>query len=70
MGIAMVYLLVLAAGFTGALLALVWLFGGAPGEGTGAEREAVEGSRSADRAGAGSTPAASVEPERSEGKAA
>ncbi len=71
MGIAMVYLLAVVAGFIAALLVVVWVFGEAPGESTGNGRETIGGSPSADGFGAVSTPsAASVEPELSEGKAA
>ncbi len=70
LGIAMVYLFAVVAGFIGALLALVWLFGEAPGEGTRTGREAVGGLRSTDRFGAGGTSSASVGPERSEDEAA
>ena len=58
LGIAIVYLLAVAAGFTGALLVLVWLFGEAPGAGAGTGREeAVGGSRGAARLGVGGTTA-------------
>ena len=70
LGIAMVYLLAVAAGFIGALLALVWLFGEAPDGGTGAGHETVEGLRSTDRFGAARILPASVGPERSEDEAA
>jgi hypothetical protein len=70
LGIAIVYLIVIAAGAVLALLALVWLFGEAPGESAGTGHEIVEGSSGRDRFAAARTGAASVEPERSEGKAA
>ena len=70
LGIAVVYLLVLLAVAVGALWVLVWLFGEAPDEGTRTRREAIGGSPSADRFGAGAAPSASVEPERSEDEAA
>jgi hypothetical protein len=70
LGIAIVYLLILVAGAVGALWVLVWLFGEAPGEDTRTGREAVGGSPSADRFGAGGTPSASVGPGRSEDRAA
>ena len=70
LGIAMVYLLAVVAGFVGALLALVRLFGEAPDDGPRTGRETVEGLRSADRSGAASVPPASVGPERSEDEAA
>ena len=70
MGIAVVYLLVVAAGFTGALLALVWLFGEAPGEGPRTGHVNVEQVQSTDRFGAASMPPASVGPERPEDEAA
>ena len=66
----MVYLLVVTAGFVGALLALVWLFGEAPGEGPRTGHETVERLQSTDRFGAASIPPASVEPERPEDEAA
>ena len=70
LGIAVVYLLVLLAGGVGALWVLVWLFGEAPGEGARSGREAVGGSRRAERDGAGGAPSASVGLERSEEDAA
>ena len=70
LGIAMVYLLAIAAGSIGALLVLVWLFGEAPDESKGNGRETVGVSPSTERFGAVSTTAASGSPERSEGKAA
>ena len=70
LGIAMGYLIVIVAGAVVALLVLVWLFGDAPGESTGTGHETVEGSPGTDRFAAARTPAASVEPERSKGKAA
>ena len=70
LGIAMGYIFVLAAGAFVALLALVWLFGEAPGEGTGTERGTVEVLLGDDRFGAGSVPSASVGTERSEDEAA
>ena len=70
LGIAIVYLLAVAAGAIGALLVVVWLFGEAPGEGTRTGCEAVGGLRSADRLGAESAPSASVGLERAEDEAA
>lgn len=71
LGIAMVYLLVLVAVAVGALLVLVWLFGDAPGGGTGTGREEAVGEPwGADRFGAGGTPSASIGPDRSEDRAA
>lgn len=70
LGIAMVYLFAVVAGFIGALLALVWLFGEAPGEGTRSGHETGEGLRSTDRFWAGSIPPTSVGPDRSEDEAA
>ena len=59
MGIAIVYLLVVGAGFILALLALVWLFGETPGEGKRTEYETIERSRNTDRFGAANIPPAS-----------
>ncbi len=70
LGIAVVYLLVLLAGGVGALWVLVWLFGEAPGEGARTGHETAGSLRSADRFGAGSTPSASVGPDRSKDRAA
>lgn len=70
LGIALGYLLVLAAGAVVALLALVWLFGDAPGEGTRTGQETVEWLRSTDRFGTVSIPSASAGPEHSEDEAA
>jgi hypothetical protein len=70
LGIAVGYLLVLLAVGVGALWVVVLLFGEAPGEGTRTGRETTGGSRSADRSGAGSTPSASVGPDRLEDRAA
>ena len=70
-GIAMSYVFVLAAGFVGATLVLVWLFGEAPGEeSTRTEKETAEGFRSNGRLRAGSTPSGSVRTGRSEDAAA
>jgi hypothetical protein len=70
LGIAMTYLLLVAAGAIGALLILLWLFQDAPGtiEKIGCEK--IEGPRSAERLGPGGTSSVSVEPECWEGEAA
>ena len=70
MGIAVVYLLVVAAGFTGALLTLVWLFGEAPDEGPRTGHVDVHQSQCTDRFGASGMPPTSVGPERPEDEAA
>jgi hypothetical protein len=70
LGIAVVYLIILLAVAVGALWVLIWLFGEAPGEATRTGREAVGGSSSADRFGAGEAPSASVGPGHSENTAA
>lgn len=69
-GIAMAYLLAVAAGFTEALLVLVWLFGVGPGEGTRTGHKGVEGSPSAYRFGTAIVPPASGGPESSDSEAA
>ena len=68
--LALVYLLAVAAGFIGALLVLVRLFGEAPGEGKRTGHETAEGLRSTDRSRTLSIPPAPVGPERSEDEAA
>ena len=70
LGIALVYLIVIAAGAVLALLALVWLFGEAPGESVGTGHETVDGSSGREAIAAARTGASSVEPERAGGKAA
>ena len=70
LGIAMVYLLVLAGGAIVALLVLVWIFGEAPSEGTTTGGETVEGLPSTDRFEPTSTPPGLVGPERPENEAA
>ncbi len=70
MGLALIYLLAVAAGAVGALLVLVRLFGEAPGEGARTGHEPVGGLRGTDRFGAGGTHSASVGSERAEDEAA
>ncbi len=70
LGIALAYLLAVAAGAVGALLVLVRLFGEAPGGGARTGHEPVGGLRGTDRFGAGSTHSASVGRGRSEDEAA
>ncbi len=62
LGIAVSYLLILAAGAIGALFVIIWLFGETPGGTTSTKCEAVK-----DLPNAARRP---VEPERSEDKAA
>jgi hypothetical protein len=62
LGIAVAYLLIIVAGALGALLAMIWLFGDAPGRTTSTARETVKDLRNAGRF--------PVEPERSEDRAA
>ena len=69
LGIAMVYLLVVGAGFILALLVLVWLFGETPGDRKRTGYETIERSRNTDRFGAANIPPASSS-ERSEDEAA
>jgi hypothetical protein len=71
LGMAVAYLLLVAAGATGALLVLLWLFRDTPGT-TEKKigREKIEGTPRAERSGAEATPSASGEPERWEDEAA
>jgi hypothetical protein len=62
LGIAVTYLLILAAGAIGALFVIIWLFGETPGGTTSTKCETVHHLPNAARR--------PVEPERSENKAA
>ena len=70
MGMALAYLLLVAAGAFGALLILLWLFQDAPGRTEKIRREKTAGSRSAERVVPGGTSSIVVEPERWESEAA
>jgi hypothetical protein len=70
LGMAVAYLLLVAAGAIGALLVLLWLFQDLPDTVEQIGREKIEGSRSVEPLGSGGGSSASVEPERWEGEAA
>lgn len=70
LGMAVAYLLLVAAGAIGALLVLLWLFGDTPGTTEKIGREKIEGSRSAECLGPKGARSVSVEPERWEDEAA
>lgn len=70
MGMAVVYLLLVAAGAIGALLVLLWLFRDTPGTTEKIGREKIEGSRSAECLGSKGAHPAPVTPERWEDEAA
>ena len=70
LGIALAYLLLVAAGAIGALLILLWLFQDVPGRIEKIERDKIAGSRSAERLVPGGTCSIAVEPERWESEAA
>jgi hypothetical protein len=70
LGMALAYLLLVAAGTIGMLLVLLWLFQDTPGMTEKIGREKIEGSRSAERLGSEDKSSASVEPERWEDEAA
>ncbi len=71
LGMAVTYLLLVAAGATGALSVLIWLFQeDTPGTTEKIARGKIEGSRSVEHSGSGCTLLASVEPERWEDEAA
>ena len=65
MGMAVVYLLLVAAGSIGALLALLWLFPDTPDT-----VDKIEGTQGAEYLGPGAVPSVSVESERWEDEAA
>lgn len=70
LGMALAYLLLVAAGTIGMLLVLLWLFQDTPGMTEKIGREKIEGSRSAERLGSEDKSSASIEPERWEDEAA
>jgi hypothetical protein len=70
LGMALAYLLLVAAGTIGMLLVLLWLFQDTPGMTEKIGREKIEGSRSAERLGSEDKSSASVEPQRWEDEAA
>lgn len=71
LGMAMAYLLLVAAGAIGALLVLLWLFReDMPGTTEDIKRDKFEASRSAKRLGSIGTHLSPVEPERWEDEAA
>lgn len=70
LGMAVAYLLLVAAGAIGALLVLLWLFRDTPGTTEKIGRKKIEGSRSAECLGSKGTHSASIEPERWEDEAA
>jgi len=70
LGMAVVYLLLVAVGAIGALLIVLWLFQDAPGKIEKIGREKIAGSRSAERLVPGGTSSIVVEPERWESEAA
>jgi hypothetical protein len=70
LGMALAYLLLVAAGTIGMLLGLLWLFQDTPVTTEKIGREKIEGSRSAERLGREGKSSASVEHERWEDEAA
>lgn len=70
LGMALAYLLLVAAGAIGALLILLWLFQDAPGRIEKVEREKVAGSRGAEHLVLGGTSSIVVKSERWESEAA
>ena len=70
LGMVIAYLLLVAAGTTGVLLVLLWLFGEMPGTTEKIGREKLEDSRIATRLGSEAAHSLSVEPERWEDEAA
>ncbi len=67
---AVAYLLLVAAGATGALLVLLWLFRDTPGTTEKIGREKIEGSRDAECLESRGARSVSVDPERWEDEAA
>jgi hypothetical protein len=70
LGMVIAYLLLVAAGTTGVLLVLLWLFGEMTGTTEKIGREKLEGSRIATRRGSEAAHSPSVESERWEDEAA